>query len=73
MTRLNLTPYNPEQDLRDRAARAISTFSAERAAEMDPGVNLGPDLIDRETARNRERMSVRKEARQADRRDHGHQ
>lgn len=69
MTRLNLTPYRPDQDLRDRAARAISTFSTERAAAIDPGVNLGPDLNDRETARNRERMSVRKKARQAARRE----
>ena len=63
MTRLNLQPYNPDQDLRDRATKAIATFSRECAVKFEPGVDLGPDFVDRETARNRERMSVRKEAR----------
>ncbi len=47
MSRLRLTPYNPDADVRDRAARAVEKVTREHRAIKDPGVKVTDDFEDR--------------------------
>lgn len=44
---LKLEPYDPQAEMKARAARAVAAFTKEYAALKDPGVNLGADTNDR--------------------------
>ncbi len=48
MSRLRLHAYDPDTDLRERAARAVERFSREYRAVKDPGVPI-PDYVKAKT------------------------
>lgn len=59
MTRLHLHPYNPEADLRARAARALENFSREYQEIKDPGVTIEKWNPNKARMRRERRAAVR--------------
>ena len=50
---LRLQSYRPDLDLKSRAARAAGVLAKEWADAVEPGIEIGPDPIDRLNKNNR--------------------
>lgn len=68
-TPLRLHPYDPAGELRERAARALETVFREESQRFEPGVDLGPDLIDMTLAARKRYWRATKEIQNARQRE----